>query len=94
MKSTVEQLTTSERTALALFYDTPAFRALRRLLELERLNTATKLLLLNPSVDGHYISKHQGRAEMCKDLNTLIKENYKINVRTEESNSKRNKARG
>jgi hypothetical protein len=89
MKSTVEQLTTQERQALALFYDTPAFRALKRLLELERLNTATKLLLLDPNTDSHFISKHQGRAEAFKDLNLLIKDNYKQHIRTEESNQKK-----
>lgn len=93
MKTTVEQLTTEERKVLALFYDTQAFRALKRLLELERLNTSTKLLLLNPTTDSHFISKHQGRAEMCKDLNLLIRDNYREQIRTEESNQKKRKER-
>ena len=94
MKSTVEQLTTAERTALALYYDTPAYRALKHLLELERVNTATKLLLLNPETEGHFISKHQGRAEGFKDLNLLIRDNYKEYIRTEESNQKKRKQKG
>lgn len=93
MKSTVEQLTTQERTALALFYDTPAYKAIKRLLELERLNIATKLLLLNPSIEGHFISKHQGRAEMAKDINLMIRDNYREHIRTEESNQKKRKAK-
>lgn len=93
MKSTVEQLTTQERTALALWYDSQTYKALRKLLELERANTATKLLLLNPNTEHHFISKHQGRAEMCKDLHQLLKSNYQEYVRTEESNKKK-KAKG
>lgn len=89
MKSTVEQLTTEERKALALWYDTSTYKIVKKLLEIERLNTATKLLLLNPTTDGHFISKHQGRAEMCKDLHQLVKDNYKTNIRTEESNKKK-----
>lgn len=93
MKSTVEQLTTAQRRALALFYDTPAHEALKKLLELERLNTAGKLLLLDPTEHSHFISKHQGRAEGFKDLNLIIKDNYKTYVQTEESNQKKRKAK-
>lgn len=93
MKSTVEQLTTQERTALALFYDTPAYRALKRLLELGRLNTATKLLELDPTIHHTIMAQHQGRAMFAKELNQEIKHNYKEYVRTEESNQKRRKAK-
>jgi len=40
MKSTVEQLSKSEREALALFKDSAADKALRRLVDIERLELA------------------------------------------------------
>lgn len=94
MKSTVEQLTTQERTALALWYDTPAYKAFKRLLEFERLNISTKLLLLDPYTDAVHIARHQGRADFAKSIHLEIKNNYKEYVRTEESNQKKRKAKG
>jgi len=91
VKSTVEELTTQERTALALWYDTPSFKAFKRLLDLERTNISTKLLLLDPFTEAVFIARHQGRADFAKSINLVIKENYQTYTRTEETNNKKAK---
>lgn len=88
-KSTVDELTTQERTALALWYDTPSFKAFKKLLDLERVNISTKLLLLDPYTEAVFVARHQGRADFAKSINLVLKENYQTYVRTEESNNKK-----
>lgn len=90
MKTTVELLTTAERRALALWYDTASYKALKKLLKLERENTATKLIDIDPT-DSVSIARHQGRADFAKQLHLKMKDNYQVHVRTEESNANRNK---
>lgn len=75
MKSTVELLTTKERTALALWYDSDSYKAFKRLMELERVNIATKLIDV-PADDTVMIARHQGRADACKQLHLTLKDNY------------------
>lgn len=87
MKSMVELLNTQERKALALWYDTESYRALKKLLELERNNIATKLVDIDPT-DVVSISRQQGRADALKQMHLTFKKNYQDNVRTEEKNQK------
>lgn len=77
MSSTIDQLSEPERTALALWYDTPSFKAYKKLLELERINLATKLVDVSP-LDTVTISKHQGRADAYKQINLILAKNYKV----------------
>lgn len=79
-KSTLDFLTSAERTALALWYDTESYKAFKKLLQLERENTATKLVDINPT-DVVSIARHQGRADNCKQLYIALKKNYEKNVK-------------
>jgi hypothetical protein len=80
MKSTpssvIDGMTPSDREALARLYDTPAYEALKRLLNAERLNTATKLVDIDPT-DVVAIARHQGRADNCKRLHQTLRANYR-----------------
>lgn len=76
MKSTFEQLTPKKRELLARLYDSELYPVLKELLELERLNIATKLIDV-PANDVITISKHQGRADFAKQLNLGLKRNFK-----------------
>lgn len=93
MKSTertIDQLTVDQRELLARFYDTPTYNALKHLLELERFNTATKLVDINPT-DIVAVARHQGRADACKKLHLTIKANYKENIKLEKTKNKKTK---
>ena len=76
MKSTVDLLSTKERELLARLYESELYAPLKKLLELERNNIASKLLEI-PSDDVINISKQQGRAANCKELNLTLKDNFK-----------------
>lgn len=82
MKSTFDLLSSGERELLANFYGTPTYEALKHLLELERLNSATKMLEVDPN-DVVVIARHQGRADNCKQLHLGLKRNYKSQVKAE-----------
>lgn len=81
-KSTLDLLTLAERTALAHWYDTESYKAFKKLLRLERENTATKLVDIDPT-DVVSIARHQGRADNCKKMHLTLKENYQKNVKIE-----------
>lgn len=74
MKSTVEQLSGAERKALAHLYDTPAYSALKKLLEFERLNSATKCLSAGSFEEVKYL---QGQESALKGLHLTIKQLHK-----------------
>jgi len=74
--STIAELSVGERKALALWYDTVSYKAFKKLMELERVNLATKLVEVLPT-DIVTISKHQGRADAYKQLHLVLKKNYK-----------------
>lgn len=76
MKSTLDQLSETERETLARLYDSELYKPLKKLLEIERLNIATKLVDIDPS-DSINIAKQQGRAANCKELNLILKGNAK-----------------
>lgn len=89
MKSMVDQLPPHERELLANWYDTPSYIAFKHLLEQERLNTATKLVDIDPK-DVVAIARHQGRADNCKQLNLILKNNYQTHVRVNKKGDKSN----
>ena len=76
MKSTFDQLGPKHKALLADMYETDAYEALKKLLEAERLNIATKLLQV-PSADSVTIARMQGQAEMCKQLHLNLQNLYK-----------------
>lgn len=76
MKSIFDQLTKKEKDALAHTYDTDGYKAIKRVLELERLNAASKLIDV-PANEIAVVARIQGQAEMCKSLHIGIKKFYK-----------------
>lgn len=74
MKSTLEQLSAKEREALAHFYDTDAYKALRKLVDLERLETAKDHLDQTDILQVRYLS---GQASSLKKLVLTLRDNYK-----------------
>lgn len=73
MKSTLEQLSASKKQALALFYDTEAYKALKELCELE-IDGLGKDALGSPS---HEQTKwFGGQASMAAKIPKIIKELY------------------
>lgn len=74
MKSTVEQLTKSEREALALFHDSAADKALRKLVDLERLELAKDHVDQSDILMVRYLS---GGANSLKKLVVTLNEIYK-----------------
>lgn len=75
MRTTIELLTSKERELLAHFYDSETYKAQKKLLEAERVNTATKLLDVSAD-DVVTIARHQGRADMAKQLHLTLKANF------------------
>lgn len=74
MKSTLEELTSAERKALALFYDTPAYQALRRLVDIERLELAKSHVDQVDILQVRYLS---GQTAALKKLIGTLRENFK-----------------
>lgn len=74
MKSTLEQLSAGERKALALFYDTDAFKALRKLVDVERLELAKDHVDQTDIMQVRYLS---GQASSLKKLILTLGENHK-----------------
>lgn len=69
MKSTVEQLSKSERDALALFKDSEADKALRKLIDIERLELAKDHVDQTDILNVRYLSG--GANSLKKLVNTL-----------------------
>lgn len=82
MKGTIDELSPSEREHLAHWFDTPSYIAFKKLLTAERLNTATKLIEIDPK-DIVAVARHQGRADNCKQLHLTLKRNHKLQVALE-----------
>ncbi len=76
MRSTLEQLSEKERKALANFYGTDAEKALRKLIDLERLNLAKDHVDQVDILQVRYLS---GAAHSLKQLVFTLKTNYKDN---------------
>lgn len=78
MKSTVEQLSAKDRKALALFYDTDAYNALKHFAELEITSLGKDALGQTDITQVHYF---RGRAawasELCKLIRQISKETDK-----------------
>lgn len=79
MKSTVSELNQAERNALALFYDSEAHKALKKLARAEIVNLGVDALQSPNHEHTRYLS---GRAMFAKDLMAMIKLIY------DESNKK------
>lgn len=78
MKSTVEHLTPAERKALVLFYDTPAYQALRHLVDLERLELAKDHVDQTDILQVRYLSgQTAGLKKLVGTLVTIYKDSNK-----------------
>ncbi len=75
MKSTIDLLTDKDKMELADIYDSPSYKYLKKLLDVERLELA-KDCLVNPPERLLYL---QGKAQAYKDLHKMLQENYKNN---------------
>ncbi len=73
VKSTLEQLSGKERQALALFYETDAYKALINLIQAERLEIAKDHLDQSDILMIRYLS---GQANGLKKLVLTLKDNY------------------
>ena len=76
MKSTVSALSQNEREALALFYDTEAYKALIKFCELEVNALGVDAL---QALNIEQVRVLQGRAAFASDLVKFFKEIYKQN---------------
>lgn len=73
MKSTVEQLSPAERAALVHFYDTEAYKALKKLCQLE-IDGLGKDALGSP--DHEQTRYYSGQASMAAKLPKVIRQLY------------------
>ena len=73
MKRTVDLLKPSERQALIDLYEGDGYKALRRLIEIERDELAKKCLF----VSSDQLSYVQGQAHALKQLHQAVQELYK-----------------
>lgn len=74
MKSTVEQLNTKEKAALALLFGTDAFQALKKICQLE-IDGVAKDALASTEINQVYFFR--GEASMAKKLPKLVEQIYK-----------------
>jgi len=78
VKSTLEELTKNERDALARLYETDSYKALVKLIQLERLEIAKDHLDQSDILMVRYLS---GQASGLKKLILTLKDNHqKINT--------------
>ena len=73
MKSTVEQLSPNQRQALVSFYETDTYKALKRLIELERLELAKDHVDVTEIGQIRYLS---GQAAGLKKLVKTLRQLY------------------
>lgn len=84
MKTTVQLLSSNERMALALFFGTDAFAALRHLCQLE-IDGLAKDALSAQDMDA--VRYSQGQAAMAKKLPLILKEIYNETEKSEKKKS-------
>ena len=85
MKSTVEQLTSAERKALVLFYDTPAYNALKHLCQLEIDGLGKDALA---SQDHNQTRWLGGEANMAAKIPKIVRQLYKESEDNKEKQQK------
>jgi hypothetical protein len=73
MKSTLEKLSKADKQALAHFYDTDSYKALRRLVDLERIELAKDHVDQTDMMLVRYLS---GQIQGLKKLILTLKTNY------------------
>lgn len=74
MKSTLEQLSSKEREALAHLYGTDAFKALRKLIDVERLELAKDHVGQTDILQVRYLS---GQSDGLKKLVLTVRDVHK-----------------
>jgi hypothetical protein len=74
MKSTLEDLSASEKNALALFYDSAAYKALRHLCQAEIEGLGKDALLSQSHEHTRWLG---GQADMAAKILKIIRELYK-----------------
>ena len=72
----MKDLTSKDNEDLATLYDLPVYKALKRLMEVERFNIASKLLVWD-SKDSTGLAFQQGQAHALKQINLKLKEIHK-----------------
>lgn len=72
MKSTAELLKEKDRALLVDLYEHEGFQALKRLIEAERINIATKCLNSTPET----LTRLQGQAQALKELYQMVHDLY------------------
>lgn len=66
------ELNSKDKIELATIYESSTYKSLKKWLETERLNIATKLLVW-PAEDVKEIARFQGQAEALKNLHQVLK---------------------
>ena len=82
MKSTLEQLSANERKALALWYDSDAYKAFKKICRLE-IQGLGKDALGSPSHDQTRF--YGGQAAMAAKLPKIVKSLYDESVKNQKS---------
>lgn len=85
IKTALDELTPTERKTLALFYQTPAYEALRKLIDAERIELAKDHVDQTEITHVRYLS---GQAEGLRKLVGTLTNNYKQSNKNEESTRK------
>lgn len=67
------ELSSKDKLELAFIYELNEYRSLKKLLQNERLNISTKLLVV-PADNAILIANLQGQASALKQLNLLLKD--------------------
>ncbi len=81
MRRTIDRLNDKQRLALVDLYETDGYKALKRLIELERDELAKKCLTIEPA-RLQYI---QGEANALKQLHLLVKDLHSKAEKAKES---------
>ena len=77
-----KELTPKDKDALAYIFDLPQYPVLKKYMENERFNIATKLLLLDPNATAA-IAHLQGQAAVLKLLHQRLREIHKTQDKIE-----------
>lgn len=96
-KSSWESLTKQEATLLIQLYDTEAYKALKKLLEAERLNIAKLCAELSGMDPGQIVMNLkylQGQAYALKQIHKIVKEQYQLDKKKELAAERKEAARG
>ncbi len=88
IRSSIDQLSPAERLILAQWYDTPSYKALRKLVDIERMELAKDHVDQIDILQVRYLS---GQTSSLRRLIEQLANLYKDHLKNEEKTQKHNK---